>query len=196
MIREIEHFLRENVIGRTLHTAPVEYKLEGERLRGVYSDTMQFSDLLTSPTGMQFHMTTVTTESVYKGDRLLRDYTGTSIFLYKLATRRSTGLMTGFMQGVSTTVREQTMEAVVYGVSNVRIEDGALRWSERQLMYRDSPTGDGQHKPVAFDAEVGFWLDNGKTVFEYIPTFWNVDPRTMEKTSSGDRYPPFISREK
>ncbi len=196
MIREVEHFLRKNVISRTLHTVPVEYRLEDGCLRGVYADTMQFSDLLVSPTGMQFHMTTVTAESVYEGDRLLRDYTGTSVFLYKLAMRRSTGLITGFMQGVSTTVREQTMEAVACGVADVRIEDGSLRWSERQLMYRDSPAGEGRHKPVAFDAEITFRIDGGKTVFEYIPTFWNVDPLTMEKTLSGDRYPPFISRER
>lgn len=193
---EVELFLRKNVIGRTLHTSPVEYELEGGRLRGIYFDTMQFSDLAASETGLQFHMTTVTVESVYEGDQLLRDYAGTSVFLYKLAMRRSTGQMTGFMQVVSTTVREQTMEAVVYGVSDVRIESGALRWSERQLMYRDSPAGEGHYNPVAFDAEIAFRLENGKAVFEYAPAFWDVDPLTMEKISSEDRYPPFVSREK
>lgn len=190
-------FLRGNIIDRTLHTAPVEYALEGDELRGVYSDTMQFSGLEVSDTGVQFDMTTVTNEKIYGPDGGLRhDYVGTSVFRYRLAQRRSTGEVTGFMRCVSTTVREQTMDAVVYGVSGVRLEGGELRWSERQLMYRDSPSGDGKYKPVAFDFEIRFYSEGGKAVFEYVPTFWNIDPQSMEKTPAADQYPPFVSREK
>lgn len=88
------------------------------------------------------------------------------------------------------------MEAVVYGVCNVRCETDSLRWSERQLMYRDSPVGDGKYTPVAFDSEVNIRTVDGKTVFEYLPAFWDVDPLSMARTPSKDQYPPFVSREK
>lgn len=90
---EIIHFLKENIIGKTLLTCAV-YKLENGNLEGVYNDKMTFSNLVTTENGFKFDMTTVTQELVYnlddKGARttIAKDYTGTSVFCYELAMRK------------------------------------------------------------------------------------------------------------
>ena len=147
-------------------------------------------------------MTTVTRELVYnldgKGMRttIAKDYTGTSVFRYELAFRKSTNQLTGYMRCISTTVQHQTMEAVVCGISGVTFDGKELKWQEKQLLYRDNPVEADKYKPVAFDSKVRFYLDNGKAVFEYLPTLWDVDPDTLERSLSKDDYPPYISREK
>ena len=111
-------FLKENIIGRNLFTEDVVYKLENGKLEGVYSDRMIFSDLVQTENGFKFNMTTITHELIYNVDNkdnrttVAKDYTGTSVFCYELAMRKSTGQLTGFMRYISTTVKNQTMEAV------------------------------------------------------------------------------------
>jgi len=202
MKEKIANFLRNSIIGKVLETDPVTYKLEEGNLEGVYTDKMIFSDLSTTENGLQFHMTTVTREELYElnadGSRgeIRNNYTGTSVFRYELALRKSTGQLTGYMRNISTTVKDQTMEAVVYGVFNVNFDGNQLTWKEQQLLYRDSPAADGNYLPVAFDSDIRFYLDNGKAVFEYLPHHWNINPDTLEKTKSDGTYPDYISREK
>ena len=173
-------FLKENIIGRNLFTEDVVYKLENGKLEGVYSDRMIFSDLVQTENGFKFNMTTITHELIYNVDNkdnrttVAKDYTGTSVFCYELAMRKSTGQLTGYMRCISTTVKNQTMEAVVCGIFDVNFDGKELKWQENQLLYRDSPIGDGNYKPAAFDAKVRFHLDKGKAVFEYLPTLWDL----------------------
>jgi hypothetical protein len=202
MNSRIALFLRENILGRQLETDAVVYKLEDGKLEGVYSDSMTFSDLLLSGNGLRFNMTTVTHEKVYRLDssgirgEVKKDFTGTSVFQYAMAVRKSTSQVTGFMRGLSSTVPEHTMEAIVYGVHGVELKDGELRWREQQLFYRDMPTEKDVYRPVAFDAEIRFFCENGKARFEYVPFYYDVDPVTMSRTLSKDRYPTFVSRER
>ena len=135
MKNKIIQFLRENIIGKTLLTGAV-YKLENGNLEGAYSDKMTFSNLLTTENGFKFNMTTVTQELVYnlddKGARttIAKDYTGTSVFCYELAMRKSTKQITGYMRCVSTTVQDYTMEAVVCGIFDVAFDGKELKWQE------------------------------------------------------------------
>lgn len=202
MKEEIIRFLRECIAGKTLVTDEVVYKLEDGNLEGVYCDEMLFSDISVTEHGFRFNMTTVTKERLYQLDDtgkragLVKDFTGTSVFRYELATRKSTSRMTGYMRCISSTVKDHTMEAVVYGVFNVIFDGKELRWEEMQLLYRDTPVGEGKYRPVAFDSKVRFYLDGGKVVFEYLPTHSEVNPDTLEKTLSEGHYPPYVSREK
>jgi len=196
-------FLQEHVIGKILETDKTIYKLEDGNLEGVYQDKMIFSDLSVTTNGFRFHMTTVTEEKLYQldtnGNRgtIRKDFTGTSVFCYELAFRKSTSQLTGFMRCLSSTVNDHTMEAVVYGIFDVQLNNNELSWKESQLLYRDMPTGEGQYRPVAFDADIRFYLIDNKIIFEYKPTsYWDVDPDTMKKVLSKGNYPPFISREK
>ena len=195
-------FLEQNIIGKSLLTDNVVYQLEAGKLEGVYNDKMQFSDLVRTGSGFKFNMTTITQELVYNLDKkgartaVAKDYTGTSVFCYELAERKSTGQLTGYMHCLSSTVQNQTMEAVVCGIFDVTFDGKELKWQENQLLYRDNPIGANKYKPVAFDAKVRLYLDNGKAIFEYLPTLWDVDSITLEKKLARDNYPPYISRER
>lgn len=197
---KIIQFLEDNILGKLLHTSTL-YKLENDTLEGVYNDKMTFSNLVRTSTGFKFDMTTVTQELVYKLDSsgartsIVKNYTGTSVFRYELAMRKSTNQLTGYMRCISTTVQDSTMEAIVCGIFDVAFDGKELKWQEQQLLYRDNPIGENLYKPVAFNSKVRFYLSEGKAVFEYLPTLWDISPDTLEKRLSKDDYPPYISKE-
>lgn len=199
---EVIQFIEKNIIGKTLLTDEVVYKLDNGKLEGVYNDKMIFSDLVKTEDGFKFNMNTITQELVFNLDdggtrtSIAKDYTGTSIFSYELAFRKSTKQLTGYMRCISTTVQGSTMEAVVCGIFDVTFNRIELKWQENQLLYRDNPVGEDKYKPVAFNSKVRFYLDKGKIVFEYLPTLWDINPATFEKRLSKDDYPPYISKEK
>lgn len=201
MNNKIFHFLENNLIGKKLVTDEVVYTLGNGKLEGIYNDQMIFSDLVKTENGFKFNMTTATHELIYnldeKGVRttLAKDYTGTSVFCYELAMRKSTNHLTGYMHCISTTVQNHTMEAVVCGIFDGIFDGKELSWRENQLLYRDNPIGEDKYKPVAFDSKVRIYLDNRKVVYEYLPVLWDVNPRTLEKRLSKDDYPPYISKE-
>ncbi|RFS21935.1 hypothetical protein DVR12_14895 [Chitinophaga silvatica] len=201
LLQDVLTFLNKNVINRQLQTEELTYSLDESTLEGAYADRMFFSDLTSGESSIQFNLTTVTDERVYLMDDnnvrtdLIKDFTGTSVFRYELAVRRSTGAITGYMRCLSSTVRSHTMEAIAYGVYEVRIENDQLKWREQQLLYRDTPAGDGIFKPIAFDAEVRFYLEDELLRFEYLPFYFDVDVEKMTKILSKDVYPPFVGKE-
>ena len=197
---EIIKFLEDNIFNKLLITSTL-YKLENNTLEGVYNDKMTFSNLVRTNTGFRFDMTTVTQELVYKlnsrGARtsIVKNYTGTSVFRYELAMRKSTNQLTGYMRCISTTVQDSTMDAIVWGIFDVSFDGKELKWQEHQLLYRDNPIGENLYKPVAFNSKIRFYLSEEKAVFEYLPTLWDISLDTLEKRLSKDDYPPYISKE-
>jgi len=201
MKNDIVTYMKNNVIGKPLKTDDVIYRLENDTLEGVYSDIMTFSELLVTENGIQFNMTTVTNEKIYMLDAnkkrigIKKDYTGTSVFQYKLAVRKSSRQLTGYMYCLSSTVSDHTMDAVVYGVYDVVLQNNQLTWKEQQLLYRDLPSGEDKYRSVAFDPDVRFYLEDGKLRFEYVPKVYDVDVTTLAKTLSEEQYPSFVSKE-
>ncbi|MFB6456997.1 hypothetical protein ACE38W_17130 [Chitinophaga sp. Hz27] len=201
MKQMLHDFIRTHVLGKMLETPELTYQLEKGAMKGIYSDKMLFSDLSETENGIQFHMTTVTNEKVYKvlqdgtEGPLEKDFTGTSVFRYELAMRKSSGDMTGFMHLLSSTVPAHTMEAVVYGVYNVYVNEEEVSWREEQLLYRDMPAGEDRYRAVAFDAAVRWYLEGGKLRFGYIPFYYDFDTKTRIRKISTDTYPAFISKE-
>ena len=131
---KIFHFLENNLIGKELVTDAVVYTLANGKLEGIYNDQMIFSNLVRTANGFKFNMTTITHELIYNLDKkgvrttIAKDYTGTSVFCYELAVRKSTNQLTGYMHCVSTTVQNQTMEAVVCGIFDVIFNGKELSW--------------------------------------------------------------------
>lgn len=201
MKEKVITYLKEKVLGKILRTDDVAYFLDEGKLKDVYSDQIMFSDLQFSENGVQFNMTTIAKEEVYYLDEkgecigIKKDYTGTSVFRYELAKRKSTNELTGYMRLISTTTVAPEMEAVVQGIYDVRLENNELKWKEQQLLYRDMPSTEGSFRPVAFDAEARFFIENGKLRFEYIPSYYDVNPESMKRQLSADRLPSFVSKE-
>lgn len=199
--KQIVRFLRNNILGKILYTPDVIYSLDKGNLEGIYSDRIMFSDLAETEWGIQFNMTTISREKVFEIQnkrpvKQTKDYTGTSVFRYELAFRKSTSQITGFMNAISTTVKNHTMEAIAYGVYDMKLNDDQLKWKESQLFYRDMPSSKGKYIPAAFDSDIRLYFENGKVVFEYTPLYYDVNPETMIKTLSKDKYPLYISKEK
>lgn len=198
---KIIRFLKNSVIGKKLVTDEVVYQIEEGKFEGVYSDEMFFSNLTISENGFQFDMTTITREKIYymgldkKRGAVKKDFNGVSVFRYELAERKSTSRITGIMRLLSSTVHEHTMEGIAYGVYDLQLENDQLCWKEQQMLYRDMPADNDRYRPVAFDAKVRFYLENGKLRFEYIPEYYDFEPDKLEKTLSKDYYPPFVTKE-
>lgn len=87
-------------------------------------------------------------------------------------------------------------EAIVSGIYDVRIENGVLKLSEDQALYRDQPIQDERFKPVAFQSEHRFYCEDGKLHYEYDGRSFDVDAKTMQRSDSCDTFPLFISIEK
>ena len=86
------------------------YKLDNRKLEGIYNGQMIFSNLVKTENGFKFNMTTIPHELIYNLDGngmrtiIAKDYTGTSVFCYELAMRKSTNKLTGYMHCIYTTV--------------------------------------------------------------------------------------------
>lgn len=52
-------------MNKSLLTDEIEYKLEGGKLKGFYTDEMFFTNLSHTEKGFKFDMTTVTREKIY-----------------------------------------------------------------------------------------------------------------------------------
>lgn len=200
-MKEIIDFIEENVDGRTLSTKELFYELENGALQGAYSDQISFSNLKYSKSGFQMDMFIVSNEKIWligkegQREKLRKDFSAVSMFRFELAKRKSTDSITGCFRFISASGKHVAAEAVVSGIYDVRLEDGVLRLSEDQVLYRDQPIQDGRHKPVAFQAEHCFYCRGGKLHYEYDGRSFDVDAKTLERCDSPDTFPPFISVE-
>lgn len=57
------------------------------------------------------------------------------------------------------------------------------------------PSTDGNFRPVAFDADARFYMEEGKLRFEYIPFYYDVNPESLERKLSADKLPAFVAKE-
>ncbi len=202
MMDKISDFLSSKVVGKTLVTDELKYSIENSKLEGVYSDNIVFGNLVKSDFGVNFDMFIVSKETVYKLDENKKrmgvsgEFGGVSVFRYELASRKSTDTVTGTLRLVTTSVKNQTAQAIVWGVLDFVLEGNELRWRERQLLYRDQMISGGKSHPVAFDAENRFYFEGEKLRFEYNGTCYDVEPTSLSKNASRDTFPKFLAKEK
>ena len=201
-MKEIINFIEMNVDGRTLVTKELVYKLENGALQGVYADQISFSNLKYSQSGFQIDMFIVSNEKIWlvgkdgKREKLRKDFSAVSLFRFELARRKSTNAITGCFRFISASGKNVAAEAIVSGIYDVRIENGVLKLSEDQALYRDQPIQGERFKPVAFQSEHRFYCEDGKLHYEYDGRSFDVDAKTMQRCDSCDAFPPFISIEK
>ena len=201
-MKEIINFIEMNVDGKTLVTKELVYKLENGALQGVYADQISFSNLKYSQSGLQIDMFIVSNEKIWlvgkdgKREKLRKDFSAVSLFRFELARRKSTNAITGCFRFISASGKNVAAEAIVSGIYDVRIENGVLKLSEDQALYRDQPIQGERFKPIAFQSEHRFYCEDGKLHYEYDGRSFDVDAKTMQRSDSCDAFPPFISIEK
>lgn len=201
-MKEIIDFIEENINGKTLFTKELVYQLEDGALQGVYSDQISFSNLKYSQSGFQLDMFIVSNEKIWlmgeggQREKLRKDFSAVSLFRFELAERKSTNGITGCFRFISASGKNVAAEAVVSGIYDVRLENGVLKLMEDQALYRDQPVQGERFKPVAFQSEHRFYSKDGKLHYEYDGRCFDVDTETMQRSSSPDTFPPFVSIEK
>jgi len=201
-MKDIIDFLECNVNGKTLHTKELVYELEHGALQGVYSDQISFSNLKYSTTGFQLDMFIVSNEKIWllgkdrQRDTLRKDFSGVSLFRFEFARRKSTGSITGCFRFISASGKEIPAEAIVSGIYDVRLDNGVLRLKEDQALYRDQPIQEDSFKPVAFQSDHRFFVEDGKLHYEYDGKSFDIDTTTMQRKVISDSFPSFISIEK
>ncbi|WP_040197067.1 hypothetical protein [Candidatus Soleaferrea massiliensis] len=201
-MHDIINFLEKNVDGRTLYTKELVYELEDGALQGVYADQISFSNLKYSQSGLQLDMFVVSNEKIWllgkdgQRETLRKNFSGVALFRFELAKRKSTGGLTGLFRFISASGKEVAAEAVVSGIYDVRLERDVLRLKEDQVLYRDQPIQDGCFKPVAFQSDHRFFVEDGKLHYEYNGRCFHVDTKSMRRSPSADVFPPFVSVER
>ena len=199
-MKDIIEFLETNVNGKTLHTKELVYELENGALEGVYSDQISFSNLKYSLSGFQWDMFIVSNEKIWvvndgQRETLRKDFSSVSLFRFELAKRKSTDGITGFFRFISASGKDIAAEAIISSINDVRLENGVLGLKEEQALYRDQPVQDGRFKPVAFQSDQRFFVEDGKLHYEYDGNSFDIEPATMRRKTSSDNFPPFISIE-
>lgn len=199
---KIKQYLREKIIGKIMFTDELIYSLENGALEGVYSDQIIFANLVHSDFGISFDMFLTASETVYEinGDKqrasVRSNHNGISVFRYELAKRRSSNEITGIFRLITTTNPNQTAQAIVCSVFNVKLENDEMCWKEEQGLYRDQSSSGDEFHAVAFDSKNRFYFEDGKARFEYDGTCFDVDTHTFSKTISKDIFPRFLAKEK
>lgn len=92
--------------------------------------------------------------------------------------------------------KEVAAEAIVSGIYDVRIDGDTLKLKEDQILYRDQPIRGNHFKPVAFQSEHRFFIQNSKLHYEYNGRSFDADSATLKRHDSPDRFLPFIYVEK
>lgn len=201
-MENIISFIEENVNGKTLFTKELVYKLENGALEGVYSDQISFSNLKYSQSGFQLDMFIVSNEKIWlmgqegQREKLRKDFSAVSLFRFELAKRKSAEAITGSFRLISASGKNTAAEAIVSGIYGVCLENDVLKFYEDQALYRDQPIQNEQFKAVAFQSQHSFYCQNGKLHYEYDGKCFDVDTKTMQRVSSSDKFPKFISIEK
>ena len=173
-MKEIINFVEENVSGKTLFTKELVMNWKMVHYKA-YTLT-------------KYHFLILNTHKV--------DFSSVSLSRFELAKRKSTNAITGCFRFVSASGKNVAAEAVVSGIYDVHLENGVLKLSEDQALYRDQPIQDERYKPVAFQSEHRFYCIDRKLHYEYNGRSFDVDPETMTRSDSSDTFPPFISIEK
>lgn len=199
-MEEILDFLKRNVDGRTLYTDELTYQLDDGKLIGRYSDQMSFCNLRYSNTRLSMDLFAVSNETIKDtmSEKVLKDFTSSSMFTYNLSKRQSTGKVTGTMFFVSSSILSGPVpaESTASGIYNVVANNNELRWTEDQMLYRDQPGADGNFRSITFKAQCRFYMEDERLHYEHHVECFNVDPETMERTPSDAKYPVYLSKER
>jgi hypothetical protein len=165
-----------------------------------YEEDAVFSNLTETANGFSFDMTTLSRGTRYVADKagkLLAEGTlnAVRVVRYEVTERSSSGKLVGFSRFISSTnTQPDPFSGTVF---LVQIDGGHDRLTLHETMvgYCDLPAADGKAKPVAWEGRYHYSLENGNLVVTYDQETFDVDPATLRRTPTGDKFPPQVSRE-
>lgn len=202
---QVLKFLRSHVIGKVVAAAPVTTRTDQNRLEGVYEETTFYSNLVETADGFWFDVTSISKGQLYQLDggkrgKAVTDMNAVRVYRYEMTERKSSGRLVGFARYVSSTGSLPTdlcpdpFSGTVFLV-RMWVEGEALLVEETQAGYADFVSADGASKPVALDGTYHYSVDQGQLEVAYQQATFAVDPETLERTPTTDKFPRQLSKE-
>ena len=68
--------------------------------------------------------------------------------------------------------------------------------ADRPVTVPDFVAAKGTSKPVAIDGKARYVVKDGKLELHYEQTTFDVDPETLRRTPTKDKFPPQVSKER
>jgi hypothetical protein len=188
-------FLKDRVIGKAVRSAPVTTFTDNGRIKGVYQDLTYFSNLAETATGFRLDLTIFAEGTRYQKDSAGEMASPESslnairVYRYEMTERKSSGRLVGFARWVSSTnTRPDPVVGTVFLVE-MWMEDGALVVHETQVGYSDWVAVDGTFTPIASDVKYRYAFENFKLVVQSEQATFSVDPETLQRTPTTDKFP-------
>ncbi len=200
----VAKFLKEHVIGKTIVTPKTTFKADNGKMEGEYQDFTSLQlNFAETASGFCFDYTTVSQETkrydVDKdGKRVLpgRDGSGTEVYRYEFCERASTKKLTGTARPTTATTKTPSREGSVILMTGIKMADGKLIWEETLPGYVDFYAANGKYKPGSWDSRSTYSVVEGKLQLDYQETKrYDVDPDTLKRTPTNDKFPVFVSKE-
>lgn len=194
-------FLKRHVIGRAVGAAPVTTHTDHDLITGAYEEDALFSSLVETANGFSFDMTTLARGTRYvhdkSGKKLLAEGTlnAVRVIRYEMTERKSSGQLVGFARFVSSTNTQPDPVAGTVFVVRMRLKGGVLEVEENMAGYADFVSANGTFKPRAVDGKYSYAVKQGKLAVHCQQTTFDVDPKTLRRTPTADRFPVQVSHE-
>ena len=199
--KDVVNFLSKNVIGKAVVAPPVTTSTDGSRITSAYEEDVVFSGLSTTERGFSFDMTTLARGTRYavdkKGSRLLAEGTlnAVRVLRYEMTERASTGELIGFSRFISSTNTQPDPMQGAFFLVRMWMERSALVVTESQVGYADFIGADAKMKPSAIEGKYRYTVVKGKLSVEYEQATFDVDPKTLDRKRTADKFPVQVSRE-
>jgi hypothetical protein len=197
---QVIKFLKDHVIGKTVVAAPVSTYTDQGRIEGVYEDQTFFSNLVEKADGFCFDLTAIFMGTLYeldKGQRVKSEgsLNAVRVYRYEMTERKSSGRLVGFAWFVSSTNTQPDPFSGIVFLARMWLESEALVVQETQAGYADVAVTGGAFKPIASDGKYRYAVEDGKLVVHYQQTTFDVDPETLMRTPTQDKFPVQVSME-
>jgi hypothetical protein len=198
---QVVKFLKDHVIGKTVVAAPVTTRIDQGRTEGVYEDQTFFSNLVEKAQGFSFDLTVIFRGTLYQVDKGGQrgqpegSLNAVRVYRYEMTERQSSGKLVGFARFISSTNAQPDPVSGTVFLARMGLEGGALAVHETQAGYADVAVAGGTFKSVASDAKYRYAVEDGKLVVQLQQATFDVDPETLKRTPTQDKFPTQVSKE-
>jgi len=197
---QVVEFVKRHVIGKSVVAPPVTTDVDGGRITSTYEEDAVFSNLTETANGFSFDMTTLARGTRYVRDKkreLLAEGTLNTVRVirYEMTERSSSGKLVGFARFISSTNTQPDPFFPAIFLVQMSLERDRLAVHETMVGYVDFVAADGSFKPVALDGKYSYALEQDRLVVRYEQETFDVDPTTLRRTPTGDKFPAQVSQE-
>ncbi|KZX16820.1 hypothetical protein MBCUT_05390 [Methanobrevibacter cuticularis] len=168
-MKEIVEFLEENVAGKSLSAAKLNYEVDEVNVRKIYSNQLTFSNLNYDDSSLTMDLIITMKELVYKIGLnnkmdIIKDFADSIVLRYEIWERVTNKERLGTLKLVSKPSNSNCPDFDVNELSNFKLADGVLQWSFKQnenTKHENSPA------KLIREANNKLYLENGKLRFHY-----------------------------